>query len=146
PDGWHEPVGPRGSELSGGERQRVALARALLQRPQVLVLDESTSALDAATEQNFFEAMTEFARAAITIVISHRLSTVMWADRIIVIDDGKIIAEGSHSFLYEHSVTYRVLCDSQFESETKYHRVPRSQHRYVDRAGLLRDAVASTSH
>src|SRR6185369_10530283 len=109
PDGWHEPVGPRGSKLSGGERQRVALARALLQRPQVLVLDESTSALDAATEQNFFEAMTEFARAAITIVISHRLSTVMWADRIIVIDDGKIIAEGSHSFLYEHSVTYRVL-------------------------------------
>jgi len=122
PDGWHEPVGPRGSKLSGGERQRVALARALLQRPQILVLDESTSALDAATEQNFFEAMTEIARAAITIVISHRLSTVMWADRIIVIDNGKIIAEGSHSCLYEHSVTYRVLCDSQFESETKYHQ------------------------
>ena len=124
PNGWDELVGPRGSKLSGGERQRVALARALLQRPQILILDESTSALDAATEQNLFEALTEIARTAITIVISHRLSTVMWADRIIVIDDGRIIAQGSHSFLYGNNVTYRLLCDSQLESETKDQRVP----------------------
>jgi ABC-type multidrug transport system fused ATPase/permease subunit len=145
PKGWDEPVGPRGSKLSGGERQRLALARALLQRPQILVLDESTSALDAATEQNFFEAIGEIARAAITIVISHRLSTVLWADRIIVIDQGKIIAEGSHSFLYETSITYRVLCDSQFESEAKYQRVREPQRRYSDTAVVLGGSLASTS-
>jgi len=145
PNGWDEPVGPRGSKLSGGERQRLALARALLQRPRILVLDESTSALDAATEQNLFEAMSEIASAAITIVISHRLSTVMWADRIIVIDQGKIIAEGSHSFLYETSITYRVLCDSQFESETKYYRVQESRPAYSDAAVVLDGSLASTS-
>ena len=111
PLGWNEPVGPRGSKLSGGERQRVALARALLQHPQILVLDESTSALDAVTEQNLFEAMDEINQAAITIVISHRLSTIMWADRIVVVDHGRVVAEGNHSFLYETNLTYRLLCE-----------------------------------
>ncbi len=114
---WDEPLGPRGIKLSGGERQRLALARALLQQPRILVLDESTSALDAVTEQNLFEAMGELAQA--TIVISHRLSTIMWADRVIVLDRGRVVGEGSHSFLYATNKTYRSLCESQFELEPK---------------------------
>lgn len=128
PLGWDEPVGPRGSKLSGGERQRVALARALLQQPQILVLDESTSALDAVTEQNFFEALSDFNQQAITIVISHRLSTIMWADRILVIDQGRVVAEGDHSFLYETNLTYRLLCESQFELEPKTPVVRKMSH------------------
>ena len=115
--GWDEPLGPRGIKLSGGERQRLALARALLQQPRILVLDESTSALDAVTEQYLFEAMSELAQA--TIVISHRLSTIMWADRVIVLDQGRVVGEGSHSFLYATNKTYRSLCESQFELEPK---------------------------
>src|SRR6185503_10042603 len=115
--GWDEPLGPRGIKLSGGERQRLALARALLQQPRILVLDESTSALDAVTEQNLFEAMSELAQA--TIVISHRLSTIMWADRVIVLDQGRVVGEGSHSFLYATNKTYRSLCETQFELEPK---------------------------
>jgi len=115
--GWDEPLGARGIKLSGGERQRLALARALLQQPRILVLDESTSALDAVTEQNLFEAMSELAQA--TIVISHRLSTIMWADRVIVLDQGRVVGEGSHSFLYATNKTYRSLCESQFELEPK---------------------------
>lgn len=119
PGGWEEPLGPRGSKLSGGERQRVALARALLQQPRILVLDESTSALDSATEQSLFEALGELTETAITIVISHRLSTIMWADRILVLDHGKVIAEGSHSSLYSTNLIYRTLCERQFELEPK---------------------------
>jgi ABC-type multidrug transport system fused ATPase/permease subunit len=117
PKGWDEPLGPRGIKLSGGERQRLALARALLQQPRILVLDESTSALDAVTEQNLFEAMSETSQA--TIVISHRLSTIMWADRVIVLDQGRVVGEGTHSFLYATNKTYRSLCESQFELEPK---------------------------
>jgi ABC-type multidrug transport system fused ATPase/permease subunit len=119
PDGWDEPVGPRGIKLSGGERQRVALARALLQQPRILVLDESTSALDAVTEQNLFDAMSEIPQ--LTIVISHRLSTIVRANRIIVMDQGRVIGEGSHAFLYTTNVIYRSLCESQFELESKSH-------------------------
>ena len=135
PCGWEEPVGPRGSKLSGGERQRIAVARALLQHPRILVLDESTSALDAATEQSLFEAISEITKAAITIVISHRLSTIMWADRIIVIDHGRVVAAGSHSFLYGTSIPYRTLCESQFELEPECKSV---QVRFDDAAVMVR--------
>jgi ABC-type multidrug transport system fused ATPase/permease subunit len=136
PAGWEEPLGPRGSKLSGGERQRVALARALLQQPGILVLDESTSALDAATEQCLFEAMSEISQTAITVVISHRLSTILWADRIIVVDQGRVIAEGSHTFLYGASATYRALCESQFESEPQCESAPTLQHQFSDAAAM----------
>ena len=145
PLGWNEPVGPRGGKLSGGERQRVALARALLQRPQIIVLDESTSALDAITEQNLFEAMSEVSQETITIVISHRLSTIMWADRIVVIDRGRVIAEGSHSSLYETNLSYRLLCESQFELEPKTQVVKKIQLQHGDAAVVTRRSLVGTA-
>lgn len=137
--GWKEPLGPRGSKLSGGERQRIAMARALLQHPRILVLDESTSALDAATEQHLFEALSTFTESAITIVISHRLSTILWADRIIVIDRGKHIAEGNHRFLYSSNLTYRILCESQFEIEPNLRAAHDRQQRFSEVSAVIRN-------
>lgn len=145
PLSWNEPVGPRGGKLSGGERQRVALARALLQHPQILVLDESTSALDAVTEQNLFQAMSGANQTTITIVISHRLSTIMWADRIVVIDHGRVIAEGNHASLYETNLSYRLLCESQFELEPKTQVLKKIQLPHGDAAVLARRSLAGTS-
>lgn len=88
--GLHEPVGARGGKLSGGERQRVALARALLQNPRVLILDEITAALDAATESALLKSLDEFARGRTVLVISHRHSTISWADRRLVLKNGRI--------------------------------------------------------
>jgi ABC-type multidrug transport system fused ATPase/permease subunit len=121
PKGWHEAVGPRGSKLSGGERQRLALARAILQRPRMLILDECTSALDAATERRLLERITGFLEGKATIIISHRLSTILWADRIVVVERGRVVEEGRHRYLYDMNGVYRRLCDSQFEMETRNH-------------------------
>jgi len=85
PKGWDEPLGPRGNKLSGGERQRVALARALLQRPRILILDESTSALDAPTEKSILDNLDGLLRNVTTIIISHRPYPMQWADRVIVL-------------------------------------------------------------
>ncbi|HEY8411790.1 MAG TPA: ABC transporter ATP-binding protein [Pyrinomonadaceae bacterium] len=90
PNGWDEPLGPRGNRLSGGERQRVALARALLQRPKILILDECTSALDAVTERHLLGALDTFLNGVTTIIISHRPFPTRWADRLIQLDHGRI--------------------------------------------------------
>ena len=90
PNGWDEPLGPRGNRLSGGERQRVALARALLQRPKILILDECTSALDAVTERHLLGALDNFLNGVTTIIISHRPFPTRWADRLIQLDHGRI--------------------------------------------------------
>jgi len=89
--GIEEPVGPRGSKLSGGERQRLALARTILQQPRILILDEATSALDSTTERNVLDALDNFVRGRTTILISHRLSAIQWADRVLALDEGRII-------------------------------------------------------
>jgi ABC-type multidrug transport system fused ATPase/permease subunit len=91
PNGWNEPVGPRGNRLSGGERQRVALARALLQRPRVLILDEFTSALDIRTEKQLLSGLDSYLQNITTIIISHRPIAMQWADRVVHMDYGTII-------------------------------------------------------
>jgi subfamily B ATP-binding cassette protein MsbA len=97
PNGWNEPLGPRGNRLSGGERQRVALARALLQRPKILILDECTSALDALTESRVLEGLDGFLQNVTTIVISHRPLPTRWADRVIHLKHGRISDGGDQS-------------------------------------------------
>ena len=117
PKGWDDPVGPGGGKLSRGERQRVALARALLQRPRVLILDEATSALDRLTEKRLFEELDNYVQQGTVLVISHRLPAIRWADRILVLDNGQIVEEGTHSQLFQLNGVYRRLCVEQFERE-----------------------------
>jgi len=95
PNGWNEPLGPRGNRLSGGERQRVALARALLQRPRILILDECTSALDAGTERQLLAELDRYLKGITTIIISHRPLPAQWADRVVHMQYGAIIEDVS---------------------------------------------------
>jgi ABC-type multidrug transport system fused ATPase/permease subunit len=117
--GWNENIGTRGCKLSGGERQRLALARALLQHPQVLILDESTSALDAPNEKHILDGLDAFMQERANIIISHRLSALRLVDRIIVLNQGENIGEGTHSQLYRMNSTYRHLYDEQFVKEER---------------------------
>ncbi|MFH0948079.1 MAG: ABC transporter ATP-binding protein [Elusimicrobiota bacterium] len=106
-------IGERGVTLSGGERQRLAIARVILRNPQILILDEATSALDSESEMLVQDAMSRVMEGKTTIIIAHRLSTVKSADKIIVMDNGKIVATGSHSQLLETSALYKQLYELQ---------------------------------
>jgi len=109
PDGYDTLVGERGLTLSGGQRQRIAIARALLANPRILVLDDATSSVDASTEQEIKLALTEAMAGRTTFVIAHRLSTIALAQRIVVLEDGELIADGSHEQLLERSPLYREI-------------------------------------
>ncbi|HEY2191067.1 MAG TPA: ABC transporter ATP-binding protein [Actinomycetospora sp.] len=109
PEGYDTVVGPRGHRFSGGERQRLAIARTLLRDPRVLVLDEATSALDTATERAVQEAFDALAHGRTTITIAHRLSTVREADRIAVLDHGRVVESGTHSDLVSEAGRYAAL-------------------------------------
>jgi ABC-type multidrug transport system fused ATPase/permease subunit len=118
PLGYETLVGDRGVRLSGGQRQRIAIARALASRPEILVLDEATSALDSESEREVQRAITEISRTTTSIVIAHRLSTVLHADRIAYVDGGRIVHIGAHEELLRLSPGYRRLCEIQFQAGT----------------------------
>ena len=117
PDGFNTFLGEKGVRLSGGQRQRIAIARAILRNPAILLLDEATSALDAESEQVVQKALETIMKERTTLVIAHRLATVLHADRIAVIDDGKLVAVGTHQELLESSPLYGRLAKLQFERD-----------------------------
>ena len=113
PKGYDTLVGERGVKLSGGERQRVAIARAMLKDAPILILDEATSSLDSISESYIQEAFSELMKGKTTLVIAHRLSTVQRMDRIIVLDKGKIVEEGTHKELLALNGSYADLWNHQ---------------------------------
>jgi len=111
PKGYDTRVGERGLTLSGGQRQRIAIARAVLADPRVLVLDDATSSVDASTEQEIKTALRDVMAGRTTFVIAHRLSTITLADQIVVLEDGRVAAHGSHEELLEESELYREIVE-----------------------------------
>jgi ATP-binding cassette subfamily B protein len=107
PQGYATEIGERGVTLSGGQRQRIALARAFLSDPRILILDDSTSAIDSATEDEIQQAMRRVQRGRTTLLITHRLAQIRWADAILVLDQGRLVAAGTHEQLLRRSPHYR---------------------------------------
>jgi ATP-binding cassette subfamily B protein len=114
PSGYDTPLGARGATLSGGQRQRIAIARAVLRDPPVLLLDEATSALDAESEEAVRRALERLARGRTTLVVAHRLATVRRADRIVVMERGRVAATGTHAALVREGGLYARLAALQF--------------------------------
>jgi ABC-type transport system involved in Fe-S cluster assembly fused permease/ATPase subunit len=117
PKGYDTEVGERGLKLSGGEKQRVAIARTILKGPPILVLDEATSALDSHTEKDIQDALDRISRNRTTLVIAHRLSTVIAADEILVLDKGVIVERGTHAALLATGGLYASMWNRQREAE-----------------------------
>jgi ABC-type multidrug transport system fused ATPase/permease subunit len=113
PRGFDEPLGPLGCRLSGGERKRLALARTLLQQPRILIVDEITSSLDAPSAAGLLDGLDLFRRARTLVVVSHRPATILWADRILVVDEGAIVDSGKHPELLVRCEAYRRIWQSQ---------------------------------
>ncbi len=117
PDGYDTIVGERGYRLSGGEKQRVAIARVILKDPKVLILDEATSHLDSQSEALIQSAMEKVMKGRTSLVIAHRLSTVMGADRILVMDSGELVEQGRHQELLAQGGLYADLYETQFHGQ-----------------------------
>ena len=117
PQGFDSFLGEQGVRLSGGQRQRLAIARAILRDPKLLLLDEATSALDAESERMVQEALLRLMHERTTIVIAHRLATVIHADQIAVMDQGRLVALGTHQQLLQTSPLYSRLAELQFQQD-----------------------------
>ncbi len=140
PEGFATPVGERGLKLSGGEKQRVAIARTVLKGPPILVLDEATSALDSFTEQEIQSALDRVAQGRTTIVIAHRLSTVVKADEIIVLDKGVVAERGTHAALLARGGLYAALWNRQREIDAARETLERAKE---DEEPRLRQSLAA---
>jgi len=119
PDKYESRVGERGLKLSGGEKQRVAIARAILKNPSILIFDEATSALDSETEKGIQAELDRIAQGRTTLVIAHRLSTVMDADQILILDQGRIVERGTHKALLEEDGAYAQMWALQLQEEAE---------------------------
>lgn len=117
PDSYDTIVGEGGVNLSGGERQRLAIARALVQKTEIILFDEATSALDNETQASIKKAIDNMKNEYTILIIAHRLSTVIDSDRILLVDDGKIVAEGTHKELLKNSEEYRHLYDAELKTD-----------------------------
>jgi len=123
PEGYNSFLGEQGVRLSGGQKQRIALARAILKDPEVLLLDEATNALDAESEHHVQAALEKLMENRTTLIIAHRLSTVVNADLILLMDKGVIVAQGTHTQLMNESALYKRLCELQFDTAIYKHKL-----------------------
>jgi ATP-binding cassette subfamily B protein len=124
PNGYDTLIGERGLTLSGGQRQRIAIARAIAANPRILILDDATSSVDASTEQQIKLALRELMTDRTTFVIAHRLSTIALADEIVVLEDGRVAAEGTHDELLDASPLYREIVEKGMPDQVFMTRKP----------------------
>jgi ATP-binding cassette subfamily B protein len=117
PEGLEAPIGQGGANVSGGQRQRLAIARALVKRPEIYIFDDSFSALDFATDSKLRAALEREAREATVIIVAQRVGTIMRADQIVVLDEGRVCGIGKHEELMETCETYREIVYSQLTEE-----------------------------
>ena len=117
PQGFNTRVGERGITLSGGQKQRVSIARAIVREPKILMLDDALSAVDTKTENTILNSMKSIMQGRTTIIISHRVSSAKLANKIIVLEDGALVEEGTHEELLEHGGVYRELYDKQMMTD-----------------------------
>ena len=138
PDGYDTVVGERGYTLSGGQRQRIAIARTLLVNPPILVLDDATSAVDVQVEQQIHEALRTLMHGRTTLIVAHRLSTIGLADRVVLLDAGRIVADGTHAELMASSPLYVEVLAQAESDEREQQRLERAaeQARADKEAGL----------
>jgi ATP-binding cassette subfamily B protein len=118
PQGLETVVGERGLKVSGGEKQRIAIARTLLKKPKIFLFDEATSSLDSKTEKNIQENLNRISKKQTTILIAHRLSTVVDADQILVLDQGQIVERGSHNVLLKKKGVYAEMWARQHKKKS----------------------------
>jgi ATP-binding cassette subfamily B protein len=117
PQGFNTRVGERGITLSGGQKQRVSIARAVVREPKILILDDALSAVDTKTENTILNSMKKIMKGRTSIIISHRVSSAKLANKIIVLNEGTIVEEGTHESLLAHNGTYRELYEKQMQTE-----------------------------